>query len=189
MSARSATSVIYVLSVPDPPSPNNSAKPVFGPVAIREFRAPAFLREGPIVHRESPEQLGFYNYDRWAVDPRNAVTTAMARAMQARGIFQSVNMFDGRGSPEYLVTGTLDHLEEMDKGSHVSVQVGVSARLVNLRTGEVVWQDTSSTTASLDQRSVRGAVAEMSSEIGTVVEDLVTSMQNRLVTASASLRE
>src|SRR5271170_1016403 len=130
----------YVLNVPAPPPVKGQSKPILGSVAVREFDAPAFLRGGSIAFRKSPEQLDFYNYHRWAEDPRRVVTLAMVREMQARGVFQSVDLFDGRGTPECLLTGTLDQLEEVDEGSNVSVEAGLSARLVNLRSGEVIWQ-------------------------------------------------
>ena len=177
----------YILNVPAPAPATDRSKPVLGPAAVREFSAPEFLREGPIAYRQSPEQLDFYNYHRWAVDPRRAVTAAVVGEMQTRGLFQSVGVFDGRGSPEYLVSGTLDHLEEVDHGSDVSIEVRVSARLINLRTGEVIWQDASTETAKLDERSVPGIVAAMSRELGNAVERLVSSMQDRVRAASASL--
>jgi len=173
----------YVLDVPARPSVTNHQQPILGSVAVRQFSAPEFLREGPIAYRPSAEQLEFYNYHRWAEDPRGVVTAAVVREMQARGIFQSVVVFDGRGTAEGLVTGTLDHLEEVDQGSNVSIKVGLSARLTNLRTGEVLWQGASSSNEKLDQRSVPGEVAEMSREVGSVVENLISSMQDRLSAA------
>ena len=173
----------YVLDVPAHVPASRQGKPILGPATVREFKAPAFLKQGPIAYRQLPDQLGFYQYHRWAEDPRRAVTSAMVREMQARGLFQSVDVFDGRGSPAYLVTGNLDHLDEVDKGSDVSVEVGLSARLINLRTGDVLWQDASSQTARLEQRSVPGVVAEMSRELGSAVGVLASSMQDRLVAA------
>jgi len=176
----------YVLNLPTAVPATGSA-PILGSVAVREFDAPRFLRGGPIAYRPSSEQLEFYDYHRWAEDPRRVVTAAMVREMQARGLFQSVDMFDGRGSPECLLTGTVDHLEEVDHGTNVSIEVTLSARLINLRTGEVLWQDTSSKTANLDHRSVPGIVAEMSQDLGSAVQHLVSSMQDRLSSASSSL--
>ena len=175
----------YVLNVPSV-VPAAQSVPVLGSVAVREFEAPRFLREGPIAYRPSAEQLDFYDYHRWAEDPRRVVTAAMVKQMRARGIFQSVDVFDGRASSECLLTGTVDHLEEVDRGTSVSIEVTLSARLINLRTGEVLWQDTSSQTAKLDQRSVAGIVAEMSQDLGSAVGNLVSSMQNRLTMASSS---
>jgi ABC-type uncharacterized transport system auxiliary subunit len=169
----------YALSVPLPPSASQP-KPIFGSVAVKEFSAPGFLREGPIVYRPSADQVNFYDYHRWAEDPRRAVTRVLVNQMRAQGVFRSVDIYDGHGSPECLLTGTLDHLEELDGGSAVSTKVSLSARLIDLRSGEVLWQDTSSKTSKVDQRSVPGMVAEMSRDLASVVERLVSSMQDRL---------
>ena len=177
----------YVLNVPAPLSASDQPKLILGSVAVREFSAPAFLRGGPIAYRASLAQVDFYAYHRWAEDPRRVVTAAMVREMQARRLFQSVDVFDGRGSPECLVTGTLDHLEEVDEGTNVSIEVSLSAQLINLQTGEVLWQDTASKTARLHQRSVPGIVAEMSRDLADAVQHLVSSMQDRVGAASASL--
>ena len=178
----------YVLSVPAPPSATTQARSTAGSVAVREFSAPRYLKEGSIVYRPSPEQVDFYNYARWAEDPRLAVTQAMAREIQARGLFDSVDVFDGRLTPKYMLTGTLDHLEEVDEGSKVSIKVGVSARLADAATGEVLWQGESTKVATLDQRSVAGIVSAMSHELASAVADLAGSIQDRLATASSSAR-
>jgi ABC-type uncharacterized transport system auxiliary subunit len=167
----------YVLNVPAPPM-NHRPAPMRGSVAVREFGAPAFLRGGPIAYRPSPERLDFYDYHRWAEAPRHVVTAAIVREIQARGLFQSVDVFDGRGSTEWLVTGILEHLEEVDRGANVSIEVTLSGRLINVRTGALVWQGTSTKTAIVDQRTVPGIVAEMSRQLGSAVESLVSSMQD-----------
>ena len=179
----------YVLNVPAPIPTNAHAKPIFGSVAVREFRAPAFLKEGPIVYRQSPEQIDFYTYHRWVEDPRRVVTAAFARKIQASGLFQSVDLFDGHESATCLLTGTLDDLEEVDRGATVSVEVSISARLLNLRTGEVLWQDTKSKTTKLEQRSMHGIVTEMSNDAGDLVEGLVSSMQERVSAESLALKQ
>jgi|HubBroStandDraft_6_1064221.scaffolds.fasta_scaffold17330_4 uncharacterized lipoprotein YmbA len=176
----------YVLNLPAPSPDAAGSKPILGSVAVREFSAPEFLRRGPIAYRQSPEQLDFYHYDQWAEDPRSAVTAAMVREMRVRGLFQSVGVFDAGETPECLLTGKLDHLEEVDQGSSVSIEVGLSARLINLRTGEVLWQGASSKTAKLDQRSVPGIVAAMSRELGDTVQALVSSMQDHVSAAPLS---
>lgn len=170
----------YLLNLQAPADASRSSKPAFGPVAVREFQAPRFLSEGPIAYREAGDRLGFYGYHRWAVDPRRTVTDGLIRAMQSRGFFESVARYDGRGSPEYLLTGEILHLEEVDEGTNVSIEVGLSAQMINLHTGKLVWRDTTSQTAKLDHRSISGVVGEMSREIQTAVAGLVSSMENQL---------
>jgi ABC-type uncharacterized transport system auxiliary subunit len=173
----------YVLNIPAPPA-NVRPKVQLGSVAVREFSAPRFLKEGSIVYRPAPEQVDFYNYARWAEDPRRAVTQAMASEIQARGLFESVDVYDGHAAPKYLLTGTLDHMEEVDEGSRVSVEVSVSARLSEAGSGEVVWQGASTKTATLDERTVSGIVSAMSHELASAVTALANSMQDQLLAAS-----
>jgi len=167
----------YTLNLAASPPSTTQRAPVPGSVAVREFDAPAFLREGPIVYRETAERLEFYHYHRWAVDPRQTVTNAIVRQLQSSGIFRSVDLFDGHGTPECLLTGAIDHLEEVDHGTDVSVEAGLSGRLIDYKTGHVLWQGTSSKQEKLAQRSVPGVVAGISQAMDTTVETLIASMQ------------
>lgn len=171
----------YVLNVPTAPAPSGTqAKPLLRSVSVRNFSAPSFLRAGPIVYRESAEQISFYQYHRWALDPRTSVTNALLQNIQARGLFASVAQYDGRETSEYLITGKLDQLEEIDNGRDVRIAVGLSAQLMNVKTGEVIWSDTASEITRLEHRTVPGVVAEMSQAVQKSVDHLVSSMQKKL---------
>lgn len=176
----------YVLNLPSPAPRPAQSKPLPDSAAVHQFAAPGFLRAGPIVYRQSPEQLGFYNYDRWAVDPRGIVTNAFVQVLESRSIFQSVHPFDGRAESDYLITGTLDHLEEVDQGHQVFINVSISAQLMNVKTGNVVWSDASSQTSSLEDHAMAGLVAGMSRAAQQAITNLVSSMQARLLQTQAS---
>jgi cholesterol transport system auxiliary component len=171
----------YTLNLPAAPSVPRIQRTVAGSVAVREFRSPVFLREGAIVYRPSTDEIAFYQYHRWAEDPRRTVTDLMIQNLEASKFFRSVDLYDGgRESPDFVLSGTLEHLEEVDQNGQVSVQVTISARLVSVHTGQVVWQDTSSKMGTPDQRTIAGIVAEMSRQMGSVVESLIASLGNRV---------
>src|SRR5580698_3255039 len=176
----------YTLDVPNPVSASRGATPISATVVVQEFRAPTYLREGPIVYRPEPEQISFYDYHHWAEDPRRAVTAAMVRDL--RQTFKSAELYDGRGDADFLLTGSLDHLEELDNGPAVSVDVGISAALKNLKTGEVIWSGTSSKKSAVEQRSVPGIVAAMSRELSEAAEEIVASLRNELSRSTPSSR-
>jgi len=176
----------YVLNLPPPAPQPAQSKPSLGAAAVRQFSAPRFLRAGAIVYRQSPEQLGFYNYDRWAVDPRSVVTSAFVEVLESRNIFQSVRTSDGRAISDYLITGTLDHLEEVDQGHRMFINVSISAQLMNVNTGNVVWSDASSQTTNLEDHAMAGLVAGMSQAAEQAITNLVSSMQGRLLQLQAS---
>ena len=172
----------YVLNLPNPVPASRVSGPISASVAVREFRAPEYLRRGPIVYRPDSEQIAFYHYHLWAEDPRQSVTTTMVRELKQ--VFESVELFDGRTGAEFLLTGSLDHPEEVDTEHSVSVEVGISAKLQNVKSGNVMWSDTSFKTSEVDKRSLPGIVAEMSRDLGEAATQLVSSMRSRVSQSS-----
>jgi uncharacterized lipoprotein YmbA len=168
----------YTLNMPTPVAASRATAEVSGTVLVQEFGAPAYLRQGPIVYRPDPERIAFYDFHHWAEDPRKTVTVAMVRDL--RQTFQSAELYDGRGDADYLLTGSLDHLEELDDGRSVSVDVGVSASLKSLKTGGIIWSSTSSKTSAVEQRSVPGVVAAMSRDLTEATGQLVASLRSEL---------
>jgi len=155
---------------PDPPVPEN----VHATLAIREFRSPTYLRQGAIVYKTSPEQIGFYNYQRWAVDPREILTNAVAERLRASGCFSQVKVYDGRPGVDYVLSGRLDELDEVDYEGGVKVRVGISAQMVSVATGATVWTNSVSEIGTVSQRDVRAVVSAMNGTMGQAIEKLLS---------------
>jgi ABC-type uncharacterized transport system auxiliary subunit len=166
----------YTLHVPPPPDPpaTATARPS---LAVREFRSPGYLRQGAIVYRVSPEQIGFYDYHRWAMDPREFVTNAIVDRLRASGGFASVKLYDGRSNVDYVLSGRLEKLEELDYGGGVRVEVAMSAEITNLKTGTTVWTNAVHDVGKVDQHSVPGIVSEMNGAMERSIAKLVSSVR------------
>jgi ABC-type uncharacterized transport system auxiliary subunit len=163
---------LHVPAVPDPPA----GPDVHASLAVREFRSPGYLRQGPLVYRVSAEQIGFYDYHRWAADPRQFVTTAIADRLRATGNFADVTVYDGRSHADYIITGRLEKLEEVDYEGGVKVEVALSAQLTDIRTGITVWANGASDIESVDERNVPAVVSEMSHAMDLAIEKLLSSI-------------
>ena len=163
----------YTLHVPPPPDPP-APEGVRACLAVREFRSPTYLRQGAIVYKTSPEQIGFYNYHRWAVDPREFVTNAVTERLRASGNFAQVKLYDGRSDIDYVLSGRLEKLEEIDYGGTVKVEVAISAQMTSLATGTTVWTNEVSEVGTVETHDVPGVVAEMNATMGRAIEKLLT---------------
>jgi ABC-type uncharacterized transport system auxiliary subunit len=163
----------YTLHVPPPPDPP-AQEGVRACLAVREFRSPTYLRQGAIVYKTSPEQIGFYNYHRWAVDPREFVTNAVAEHLRASGNFTQVKLYDGRSDIDYVLSGRLEKLEEIDYDGGVKVEVAISAQMTSLATGATVWTNDVSEVGTVGQRDVPAVVSEMNRTMGQAIERLLT---------------
>ena len=163
----------YTLHVPPPPDPP-MAPGVHASLAVREFREPSYIREGAIVYKTSPEQIGFYNYHRWAVDPREFVTNAVEDRLSASGNFARVKLYDGHSDIDFVLGGSLEKLEEIDYDGGVKVEVAISAQMVRLSTGETVWTNSVSEFGTVTQRDVPAIVAEMNRTMDRAIQKLLT---------------
>jgi len=165
----------YTLHIPPPPDPASQGN-LHATLAVREFRSPEYLRQGAIVYKTSPEQIGFYNYHRWASDPREFVTDAVANRLRASGTFTQVKLYDGRSDIDYVVSGRLEKLEEIDYDGGLKVEVAISAQMVHLSTGATVWTSSVSEVGQVDKRDVPTVVSEMSRTMDRAIEKLLTPM-------------
>ena len=163
----------YTLNLPAPPDPPASEN-AHATVAIREFRAPAYLRQGTIVYKPSPEQIGFYAYHRWAIDPCEFVTNSVIERLRASGHFAHVKAYDGRPGIEYVLSGRLDKLEEVDYDGAVKVEVAISAQMTNLATGATVWTNAVSEVGEVNKRDVPTVVSGMNRTMERAINKLLS---------------
>jgi cholesterol transport system auxiliary component len=173
----------YTLNLPAPPDPP-VAEDAHTTVAIREFRAPAYLRQGAIVYKPSPEQIGFYAYHRWAIDPCDFVTGSIIDRLSATGTFSRVKRYDGQPGADYVVSGRLEKLEEIDYEGGVKVEVAVFAQMTRLDTGAIVWSKAVSEVGVVNQHDVPAVVSEMSHTMERAIEKLLTPVPGTLSAVS-----
>lgn len=165
----------YTLSLaPAPDPPAKSAE--LASIAVHEFREPAYLRQGPIVYLTSREEIGFYEYHRWAVDPRQVITQAIVERLRASGNFKLVKIYDGHNDVDYVLNGTLEKLDELDYEGGVQVEVALSAQVTDLHSGSTVWVNSSAEKAKVREHKVSAVVAQMSSLTDRSIEDLLKSL-------------
>jgi ABC-type uncharacterized transport system auxiliary subunit len=165
----------YTLNLPAPPDPP-PAENVHATVAIREFRAPAYLKQGAIVYKPSPEQIGFYAYHRWAINPYEFVTNSVIERLRASGNFARVKPYDGGPDVDYVLSGRLEKLEEIDYAGGVKVEVAISAQMTNLVTGATVWTNAVSEVGDVNRGDVPAVVSEMNRTMERAINKLLSPM-------------
>jgi ABC-type uncharacterized transport system auxiliary subunit len=171
----------YTLNLPPAPDPA-AQENVRASIAVREFQSPGYLRQGPIVYRRTPEEIGFYEYHRWAADPRVQVTNAVIDHLRASGQFAAVSMYDGRSDADYVFSGRLEKLEELDYDGGVKVEVAISAQITRVASGTTVWSNTVSEAGTVSQRNVPGVVSQMNKSMDVAMNKLLATVPAPLAT-------
>jgi ABC-type uncharacterized transport system auxiliary subunit len=170
----------YVLNFP--PATARIAPPpeAFGPLAIREFQCPEYLCEGRLVFRPTPEKIGFYEFHRWATSPRRTITQFVIDSVRTRPLFKTVALQDAGIEAAYVLSGTIEQLEEVDQGRDVQAVCTISAQLVDAQTKSVIWSRTASETVPVGNRDMAGIVNSLSAAVRMAVDRLVASMEGTM---------
>jgi len=178
----------YALDIPPAPSPAAADARLPATLAVRRFEALPYLRQGRIVYRPGPAEIGFYDYHRWAADPAATVTAAMIDSLRSSRLFSFVRPYDGQSQQDYLMTGRLERLEEIDSAGSVRVEARLSAELVNLRTGETVWTGDADETSEVETRNISSVIQGMTHAVQKSISRLVASLDQQLVAKSREMR-
>ena len=157
-------------------------------VAVQRFETPAYLRQGRIVYSKAPGEIGFYEYHRWAVDPSVTITTSVVDSLRSERLFSFVTPYEGQQGTDYLLTGRLEKLEEIDYGGGVSVEARLSGELMNLRTGSVVWTGDAAQTSRVESHDVNSVVDQMSHAVQGSIDQLLRSIEQRVSGTEISAR-
>jgi len=176
--SRARRPLYYALDIPPAPDRSLSDPRFPGTVAVCRFETPPYLRQGRIVYRESPEEIGFYEYHRWAAEPAESVTTAMIASLRSSGQFTFVKRCDGH-QQDYLLVGRIERLEEIDYDGPVRVKAQITAELVNVRTGSTEWTDDAPTTSNVENRDLDSVVRAMNRAVQGSIDQLVASLDQR----------
>jgi uncharacterized lipoprotein YmbA len=138
------------------------------------------LSQDRIVYRESASQVGFYEYHRWAEDPRSSIVRHLVGELRARGTFARIVPFEGRTNVDYIIRGQLDQLEEVDYGGGVSVRARLSAQLVDSGTNRPVWSESAEGAGEVSSAQVQAVVDQMSAAMRSAVAELASGIDSFL---------
>lgn len=169
----------YTMELPAPPTNTKANTELHGTLAVRRFESAPYIRQKKIVYRPTAEEIGFYEYHRWAADPAEMVTTAMLDSLRSSHLFSEVKRYDGQSRQDYLMDGRVEKLEEIDYGDAVSVTAELSAELVNLETGTTEWTDHAAETLKVDECTIDSVVVELSHAVQKGIDRLITSLDQQ----------
>ena len=167
----------YTLSLAAP-TPSSQRLEATG--IVMPLRTTKVISRDHIAYRESREEVGFYEYHKWAEDPRSEIADALTKQLLARGTFSSLTAFDGRTTADYFVRGGLKRLEEVDYEPPVSAVVEIELELVDADTAKVVWSGVATKTGAVTSGDVRSVVSGLSAAADEGIRELVEELDSYL---------
>jgi ABC-type uncharacterized transport system auxiliary subunit len=153
-----------------------------GAVTVGDFACPDYLCDGRIVYRPTRTEVAYYEYHRWAMTLRRMITDSIAGRVRAHGVFAVVDSSSQRAAGgEYVLTGAIERLEEVDDGRDVQAVVELSAQLVDTRAQKTVWRHSEIASDPVMKRDVAGVVSSLSAATRRAIDALITSLEAEMV--------
>jgi ABC-type uncharacterized transport system auxiliary subunit len=157
----------YQLTIPGESA--QAADPVPFPVTllVGPFRASHLYREDQIVYSMSGENMGTYEYQRWAEPPTEMLREVLMRELRTSGRYRAVDVLRSNSRGDYILYGRLYDFKEVS-GASLTTRVTMDLELREAKTGSTVWthyythdepadgKDMAAVVAALDRSAQRG---------------------------------
>jgi ABC-type uncharacterized transport system auxiliary subunit len=103
----------------------------------------------------------------------------MAETLKVHSLFDQVTVWEKGLKADYVLSGQIERLEEVDRGREVAVECVLSAELTDAQTGLILWSDRASETLPVSQRNVRGVVNALAQTSHNAAGSLVRSITKK----------
>jgi ABC-type uncharacterized transport system auxiliary subunit len=139
--AKPAETKYYVLDyLPTPPAERLSKGPYPFVVRMRDPNIAEAYRRSQIVYRQSANQMQFYNYHLWAVDPDRMIADLAMKHLKAARLFDNVTRTIESYAPDYFMSLDIQAIEEYDAKEQWYAHLAIEYQLEDAKTNQIVWK-------------------------------------------------
>ena len=165
----------YQLTVPaDPPAVERTdAVPVS--LLVGGLMTSHLYREDRIVYGNGSEQLGTYEYQRWAEPPAEMIQEVLLRHLRASGRYRAVHYRRSNMKGDFALRGHLYDFKELT-GSEMSARVTFALEMRDLTNGATVWTHYYTHDEPTAGKDVPAVVAALDKNVQRAVQEIVESL-------------
>ncbi len=164
----------YQIEVPETPPAASNPWPVA--LLLGRISAPHLYRDDRIVYRTGPEQLGAYEYHRWAEPPTEMLEDALLRMLRASGRYRTVQPLRSNARGDFILRGRLHHFEEVSGGS-LAARVAFEMELYEPQTGTTVWTHFYSSDEPVQGKEVAQVVQALDRNVKRGLQEVTTGLE------------
>jgi ABC-type uncharacterized transport system auxiliary subunit len=132
-------------------------------------------RDDHLVYGMSAEELGTYEYQRWAEPPVDMIQNGLIASLRSTGQFRSVAAVASNLRGDYLLRARLDALEEIDK-PQLAARFSLQLELYDPKTASTVWSDSYSHDEPVSGKKVPDVIAALDQNVKTGLNQLASNL-------------
>lgn len=169
------SSMYYQLSVPTDVPSAAAPSPYDVKLLLGPMRASHLYREDHIVYGGSGEQMGTYEYQRWAEPPTEMFQEALLRGLRSSGRYREVEALRSNSRGDYVLYGHLYDFEEISVAP-LSTRITLDLELRDTKTGSTVWTHYYSHDEPAAGKNISAVVAALDRNAQRSVDDIMSSL-------------
>ena len=132
-------------------------------------------REDHIVYSSDGENMGVYEYQRWAEPPTEMIEEVLFRALRSSGRYRAVYAQRSSIRGDYLLHGRLYDFKEVT-GPSMSARLALELELRDTKTGDTVWTHLYSHDEPVSGKDVSAVVAALNRNVHRATNEFTTSL-------------
>ncbi len=166
----------YQLTVPgDVAAAGQATDPAPVTLLVGNLLASHLYREDRIVYSTGGEQMGTYEYQRWAEPPTEMVQEMLLRELRASGRYRAVYAQRSNINGDFLLRGRIYDFKEVS-GSAMAARVTVEFEMRDLKSGATVWTHYYQHDEAVNGKDVPAVVAALDKNVQRGVKEVLGSL-------------
>jgi len=166
----------YELTVPPEPAPTTHPDAVPVTLLVGMLMTSHLYREDRIVFGSGPEEMGTYEYQRWAEPPAEMIQEILLRELRTTGHYRTVQTWRSNVRGDYVIRGRLYDFKEVT-GNPVSARVTFDLEMRDQKSGATVWTHFYSHDQPASRKDVEGIVAALDQNVQEAIKGVVASLE------------
>lgn len=163
----------YTVGLPVAPTLTTSAQPVS--LLVGNIGGADIYRQTPIVYRIGTNEIGAYQYSRWAEPPVELVKDKLIRILSASGDYQSVTSLGSTSNGQFLVRGRLYEFAEVD-GANITGLVSMEFELYDRKSGKTLWTHFYSQSVPAQSKDIPAVVTALDTNLDRGLKEVAAGL-------------
>lgn len=163
----------YTVGLAVAPTLTTGARPVS--LLVGNIGGADIYRQTPIVYRIGTNEIGAYQYSRWAEPPVELVKDKLIRILSASGDYQSVTSLGSTSNGQFVVRGRLYEFAEVD-GANITGLVSMEFELYDRKSGKTLWTHFYSQSEPAQSKDIPAVVTALDTNLDRGLKEVATGL-------------
>lgn len=165
----------YQLTLPPNQGVAHGADPVPATLILASLSASHLYREDRIVYSTNREQMGTYEYHRWAEPPTEMIQEVLVRELRDSGRYKAVYPGRSNATGDFLIRGRLYDFKEVS-GSTMVAKLTFELEMRDLKSGGTVWTHYYTHDEPVSGKDVPAVVSALNRNVQLAVQEVLASL-------------